>query len=362
MEVYPDLPLNTLIGQYRIRREVARGGMGVVYEACHEVIGQRAAVKLLRRLDDQGSAYARLLHEARVVSLMHHPGLVRIFDFGRLPTGTPYLLMEFIEGELLRTRLASPGSRWRLRSAVRIARQLASTLAAVHARGIVHRDLKPENVMLVPDEEVDGGERARLLDFGIARLVGDTPRLSAKGTVQGTALYMAPEQCAGDEDLDGQVDVYALGVLLYELVAQEPPFRGQTTAIMRQHLFQEPPLLPVRVCVPEELRQFLRLMLSKAPSRRPRMSEAAEFLRNLERAIPEDRPLAERPVVVPLHGARHEPTGVPTREARYHRGEAAHPCHALREHALAGPGLLGGSVSAPAPALLRRPRGAAHRP
>jgi serine/threonine protein kinase len=316
MEVYPDPLLKTLVGQYRITRELARGGMGVVYEALHEVIGQRAAVKVLQSTGDPISTYPRLLQEARAVSLVQHPGMVRIFDFGQLPTGAPYILMELVEGELLRTRLKQQGTRLGLRSTSRIARQIATTLAAAHARGIVHRDLKPENVMLVPDEEVEGGERVRLLDFGLARFVGTAPPLTATGDVLGTAAYMAPEQCAGSEDIDGQADVYALGILLYELVSHGPPFRGQSTAVMRQHLFQEPPPLPEQVSLPERLRTLLGRMLAKAPSRRPRMLEVAELLRRLERAsLPKTRPSYRVEPAQPPDALR-EATGLPTLSAR----------------------------------------------
>src|SRR3954466_4361301 len=123
-EVPEDPFLGTLIGQYRITRELARGGMGVVYEAIHQVIGQRAAVKVLQRLEGQASssAPARFLNEARAISMVQHPGLVRIFDFGQLPSGAPYILMELVEGELLRVRLQRPDAPLDAANALRIAR------------------------------------------------------------------------------------------------------------------------------------------------------------------------------------------------------------------------------------------------
>jgi formylglycine-generating enzyme required for sulfatase activity/tRNA A-37 threonylcarbamoyl transferase component Bud32 len=282
----PDPLLGSLVGQYRIQREIARGGMGVVYEAIHTVIGQRAAVKVLQSTGGRPSTQQRFLNEARAVSLVQHPGMVRIFDFGQLPTGMPYILMELVEGELLRARLSREDSRLEVGSALRIARQIAVALASAHARGIIHRDLKPENVMLVLDEEAAGGERVKLLDFGIAKLLGDELVRTTEGVVLGTALYMAPEQCAGSEDIDDRADVYALGVLLYEMLSGGPPFRGEPTAVMRQHLFQEPAPLPEQVLLPEELHKLLRRMLAKEPSRRPRMSEVAESLQALERGTP----------------------------------------------------------------------------
>ena len=304
--------LGTLVGQYRITREIARGGMGVVYEAIHDVIGQRAAVKVLLDSGSRTSAHPRFLNEARAVSLVQHPGMARIFDFGQLASGVPYILMEFIEGELLRVRLSKPDARPAPESALRIARQIAAALAASHARGIVHRDLKPENVMRVRHEEAAGGERVKLLDFGIAKLVGDEHVRTTEGTVLGTALYMSPEQCAGGEDIDDRADVYALGVLLYEMFAGVPPFSGQSTAVMRQHLFQEPPPLPEGSALSGAGRELLRRMLAKEPSRRPRMEEVAELLQHLERGSSLEGVLPVSLVPSKSTSRPHEAQSVPT--------------------------------------------------
>jgi serine/threonine-protein kinase len=304
--------VGTLVGQYRITREIARGGMGVVYEAIHDVIGQRAAVKVLQNTGGRASAHPRFLNEARAISLVQHPSMVRIFDFGQLPSGMPYILMEFVEGELLRARLSRQDARLEPISAMRIARQIAAALAAAHARGIVHRDLKPENVILVRDEEAAGGERVKLLDFGIAKLVGDERVQTTEGVVLGTALYMSPEQCAGSEDIDDRADVYALGVLLYEMFAGGPPFRGESTAVMRQHLFQEPPPLPEEDALSEGGRELLRRMLAKEPSRRPRMEEVAELLQRLERGSSIEGVLPVSLAPSKSTSRPHEAEGVPT--------------------------------------------------
>ncbi|WP_224371819.1 bifunctional serine/threonine-protein kinase/formylglycine-generating enzyme family protein [Hyalangium versicolor] len=312
MEGPTDPLLGTLVGQYRITREIARGGMGVVYEAIHDAIGQRAAVKVLQDTGGRASALPRFLNEARAVSRVQHPGMVRIFDFGQLASAVPYILMEFIEGELLRVRLSRPEGRLAPESALRIARQIAAALAAAHACGIVHRDLKPENVMLVRDEEAAGGERVKLLDFGIAKLVGDEHFRTTEGTVLGTALYMSPEQSAGSEDIDDRADVYALGVLLYEMFAGAPPFSGGSTAVMRQHLFQEPPPLPEESALSGAGRELLRRMLAKEPSRRPRMEEVAELLQRLERGSSLEGELPVSLVPSKSTSRPHERQGVPT--------------------------------------------------
>src|SRR5579883_1015007 len=159
------------IGMYCVTRLLGRGGMGAVYEALHEAIGQRAAVKVMSRGDGEGRYTKRFFEEARLISAVRHPGIVQIYDFNRLPDGTLYILMELLEGETLAARcqrLAAQGG-LRLGESLRITRQLAATVAAVHERGVLHRDIKPENVMLVADADAPGGERVKLLDFGIAR-------------------------------------------------------------------------------------------------------------------------------------------------------------------------------------------------
>ncbi|MFO0579388.1 MAG: serine/threonine-protein kinase [Polyangia bacterium] len=207
------------IGSYRVVRELGRGGMGVVYEVVHEQLGQRAVVKTLQpELSHNQSFTQRFLTEARAISIAQHPGLVKIFDFGQLPDKTLYILMEHLAGEplsarLVRQKLDEP-------TALRLARQVASTLQAAHERGVIHRDLKPANIFIVPDPEAPAGERVKLLDFGLAKINEGLPgadlRGTASGTIMGTPLYMSPEQCRGLANTDGKTDVYSLGVLLFE--------------------------------------------------------------------------------------------------------------------------------------------------
>ncbi|WP_437712455.1 serine/threonine-protein kinase [Sorangium sp. So ce448] len=205
-----DSLVGSCIGQYLVAEEIGRGGMGIVFRAVHQGIGQLAAVKVLSsRFADDASHLRRFENEARALSRVAHPGLVKIFDFGQTTRGEPYILMEYLEGELLRSRLAR-SKKLSLSEVLQIARQAASALAAVHKNGIVHRDVKPSNMMLVADDEAPGGERLKLLDFGIARFAGEGADLTAPGAVLGTALYMSPEQCAGESQVDGRADVYAL--------------------------------------------------------------------------------------------------------------------------------------------------------
>ena len=157
-------------GNYVVVRKLGEGGMGLVFEAVHEEIGKRAAVKVLHvGLTRDPQVGARFLTEARAVNMVQHPGIVSIFEFGRTPDGAAYLVMEYLEGETLRARIDTqrkiPPS-----DARRILRQIASALGAAHDKNVVHRDLKPDNVMLVPEPELPGGERAKVLDFGVAKV------------------------------------------------------------------------------------------------------------------------------------------------------------------------------------------------
>jgi formylglycine-generating enzyme required for sulfatase activity/tRNA A-37 threonylcarbamoyl transferase component Bud32 len=257
--------VGTSIGQYTIVRELGTGGMGIVYEAVHSVIGQRAAIKMISVKGARDPDYlARFESEARAAAAVQHPGLVKVFDFGSAPDGAPYLMMEFVEGETLRARLSR--GRLPLDCACKIARQIAAALAAIHTQGIVHRDLKPENVMIVQDDAAEGGERIKLLDFGVARRVAGEPFSTGPNVILGTPPYMSPEQCSAGK-VDVATDVYALGVLLHEMILGSPPFVGDSAQVMRSHVIE-----PVRVPeegLPDNVRELLLRMLAKEPSARP---------------------------------------------------------------------------------------------
>jgi serine/threonine-protein kinase len=332
-----EVQIGQTIGTYRIVREIGRGGMGVVYEAVHESIGQRAAVKVMSaQLSSQPKFSSRLLNEARAISMVRHAGLVNIFDFNRLPGGTVFIMMEYLEGESLwqrYTRLRQAGGWISLSESVQIARQIASTLAAVHRKSIVHRDLKPENIMLVDDPDMPLGERAKLLDFGIAKLRGSTPmteeevvRRTDAGIVLGTPIYMSPEQFL-EEELDGQSDVYSLGAMIYEMVARKPPFLGRKWGeLALKHLHEPPvPLRQLPVEVPEALDVLVVEMLAKDLHERPvmaqvldRLDELAEFMRNgsLSRRTDPDRPaVADTEIFVKLEAGEEDVDGPPSRPA-----------------------------------------------
>ncbi len=270
------------IGRYKILRLIGKGGMGVVYEAADEEIHRRAAIKVLHaQYSANAEMAARFLNEARAVNIIQHPSLVSAFEFGKLPDGSAYMVMEYLDGETLRQRLQRQGSLGA--DAIRIARQIASALVAAHSKHIVHRDLKPANIMIVPDPDMVGGERVKVLDFGIAKLAdsGTSGQPSTRtGALLGSPGYMSPEQCRNVSNVDERSDVYALGVILYEMLAGQPPFVAESDAeILALHLYASPP--PLHEANPEfdpALSAFVQRMLAKQPEARPATGEVLQFL------------------------------------------------------------------------------------
>jgi len=220
----------TLANRYLIVRRIGEGGMGAVYEAKHTIIGKRVAVKvLLEKFLTKSDFVARLLQEARLASAIGHEHIVDVTDFGTTDDGRAFVVMEFLEGEAL-SQLVMREAPLPVERALHIARQVASALGAAHAKGIVHRDVKPENIYLIRRGDADF---IKVVDFGISKAVkqgqgddGPDYRLTHTGLLLGTPLYMSPEQGRGEEDLDHRVDVWSLGVLLYECLTGEVPFRA----------------------------------------------------------------------------------------------------------------------------------------
>ncbi len=215
-----------VLGNYRLVSELSSGGMGTVYRARHELLGREAAIKLLRpELSSNDVLVQRFFNEAKAATAIRHPGIIEVYDFGYTDDGRAYLVMEFLDGESLGTRIAHRGRLTELEAAS-IARGVASALKAAHAKGIIHRDLKPDNVFLVPDP--DGTEdRVKVLDFGVAKLADAAPtnvRHTQTGALMGTPLYMAPEQARAAGTIDGRADLYSLGCMLYEMLVGAPPF------------------------------------------------------------------------------------------------------------------------------------------
>jgi serine/threonine protein kinase len=272
------------IGQYRIVRRIGAGGMGLVFLAEHTLLGRRAAIKtLLPSVATNPGIVERFFNEARATSAISDPGVIQIFDFGYHVDGTAYIVMELLEGESLSARIARLG-RLSPANALRIARQIAGSLAAAHAHDIVHRDLKPENVFLVCDAEAQGGERTKILDFGICKVGTGDPMLSQAGAMIGTPVYMSPEQCRGARDVDHRADIYAFGCLLFHMLTGRPPFMGDATGeLIVAHLEEDPPA-PSRYAaeLSPEIDALVRRCLAKAPADRyPSMTDLQHVLGDL---------------------------------------------------------------------------------
>ena len=284
------------IGPYRVVREIGRGGMGAVVEAVHPQIQRRVAIKVLHpQFAKNEQLVTRFFNEARAVNIVNHPSIVQISEFAQLPDGTAYIVMEYLDGESLGSRMKRSGGRLPLVDALRLSRQIAAALAAAHAKGIIHRDLKPDNIMIVADPEAPGGERAKVLDFGIAKLAAAAvPTQSGDGLEQvsqtrtgvmiGTPLYMAPEQCKGAGTIDDKADVYSLGVMLYRMLCGRPPFIGEGAgSVLAMHIYEPPPpLREFEPSIPEDLAGLVHLLLSKDPAQRPPMLQVAQALEQLK--------------------------------------------------------------------------------
>ncbi len=298
--------LDRIVGSYRLKGVLGRGGMGEVYLAEHVRMGQRVALKLiLPEHRERPEAVQRFHNEARALAKVSHPGVVAVFDVSELPDGSCYLVLEYLAGSSLRERLRTPGEPLSLAHSLHILQQAAVALAAVHHAGIIHRDLSPANLMLVPD----GGSppfRVKLLDFGLAKQSQaeahtDTSQNTTRdGAVIGTPKYMAPEQGLDAGGVDERADVYALGVIGFELLAGRPPFEAPSSwELLGMHMREPPPSLPSvaadgQSVVPAELAALIGQMLAKSPLGRPTMTEVAERLAALSAGFPSERLLVSR--------------------------------------------------------------------
>jgi eukaryotic-like serine/threonine-protein kinase len=267
--------IGTRINNYEIVSLIGEGGMGNVYLARHPMIDRGAAIKVLHpELAADSTLVTRFFNEARAANAIRHPNIIDIIDVGMLPgSERPYLMMELLQGENLARRIARLGQ-LPVAQAIEVARQTASALAAAHAKGIIHRDLKPENLYLVPHGSLPGRELVKVLDFGIAKLrseVGNGQVQTRTGMLMGTPPYMSPEQCRGlSAEIDLRTDVYALGIILFEMVCGGPPFTAAGFGdLLVMHIMQPPPSPRTRnPAVPEALEAIILKALAKAAGER----------------------------------------------------------------------------------------------
>lgn len=240
-DALPSRAGQVLEDRWTIESKLGAGGMGEVWRASDRE-GNPAAIKLLRpELVDTADMFARFRQEVDAASRIGHPHIIEVLGFGHTRDGQPYYAMEFLDGPDLLAVLKSGGPLpWR--RAFALAEQICSALHAAHQAGIIHRDVKPENFVLIENEATHGRDFVKVLDFGVAKLTD--PELAAvqtrTGVNVGTPEYMAPEQCEGLE-LDGRVDVYGVGVLIYQLVVGKPPFEGSDEyEVLSKHMHERP--------------------------------------------------------------------------------------------------------------------------
>ncbi|XVU24527.1 protein kinase domain-containing protein [Actinoplanes sp. CA-054009] len=312
----------TLGGRYKLLGELGSGGMAVVWRARDEVLGRRVAVKVLAaRFAGDPQSRARIRDEARAAATLSHPNIAQVYDFGEASeTGTPlpYVVMELINGPTLQQRVAS--GPLPPRKVFRICGEVAAALAAAHADGLVHRDIKMANIMVTP-------AGAKVVDFGIAAAVG----LEPEEMLVGTPAYLAPERLSGAA-VEPASDVYALGVLLYRLLAHESPWTVEsTTQMLRAHVYVEPAPLPDLPGVPPAVAELITHCLRKDPTERPTASEVSALLADVTEALAVRDEARETPTRIPsptfpeeeAHVAPSGRVGAPGSRGASDRGAAA---------------------------------------
>jgi serine/threonine protein kinase len=316
IEVAPALadPKEKLIGEilanrYQIEMRLGEGAMGTVYKARHVKVGRAFAVKVLHaKLLEDGKVAQRFEREAELAGRLRHANVVGVVDVGETPDGLRYMVMDFAQGDDLAEMLSqAPMPAPRI---INLTRQMLEGLYHAHEQGLIHRDFKPENVIV--EKDMHGVEVPRIVDFGIAilREGGESPtaegRLTTNGLVLGTPHYMAPEQAVADP-IDHRIDLFALGIVVYEMLSGKLPFDGTGAEVARANLLLDPPVIAQRVPYLEVdplLEAFARRMMAKKRDDRPATAKAARELLDL---IERDRPAAAAALGVPLAIGTRQP-------------------------------------------------------
>jgi serine/threonine-protein kinase len=297
--------LGTSIGNYRLDKILGRGGMGTVYAGEHVYIKKAVAVKVLHpQFARYQEAIHRFLREARAATSINHANIVDVTDFGILPEGPVYFVMEYLEGKSLEDLIEKEGA-VELHRALNVANQIALALEAAHAVGVIHRDLKPDNIMLLkkpgrrdlvrmaPDqtswitEREESYDFVKVLDFGIAKVLVQDELLAetVQGAVFGTPEYMSPEAARG-EDVDHRADVYSLGVILFDMLCGRPPFEApQSSEVLSMHIHTNPPS-PREFAPHREITEMAEAVILRAMQKDPgrRYQNMTEFRRDLSNA------------------------------------------------------------------------------
>ena len=288
-----DLPRegDVLAGRYRVEHVIGQGGLGVVICARHTELDERVAIKLLRpEVMQNADAVARFKREARAAVRIKSEHVARVMDVGALPGGAPYMVMEYLDGQDLKEVLAAQGP-LPVEDVAEHVLQACEAVAEAHALGIVHRDLKPSNLFLT--RRTDGTPCIKVLDFGISRMIArgapgsvDDGVMTQGSVVVGSPIYMSPEQMAAARDLDARADIWALGVILYELLTGSPPFHGDTIAQLCTMILQgtPTPVRELRPDIPAKMEGMIRRCLEKLPI--DRYTDVGELARDLSDFAP----------------------------------------------------------------------------
>jgi serine/threonine-protein kinase len=325
-------PYERLLGQvlanrYQIESKIGEGAMGAVYRAKHVKVGRAFAVKVLHsRLLEDPKTLQRFEREAELAGRLRHPNVIGVVDVGETPDGMRYMVMDFAEGPDLATLLDE--APMRPQRVIRLVGQLLEGLFHAHEQGLIHRDFKPENVIVERDSH--GEEVPRIVDFGIAilREGGGSPegpgRLTTNGLVLGTPHYMAPEQAVADP-IDHRIDLFALGIMVYEMLCGKLPFDGSGAEVARANLLLDPPPIAERVPYLEVdplLEAFARRLMAKKRDMRPATAKVARDLLDL---IDRDRDAAAAQLGVPIGAAREPMATQPNAPVRHGSGDETFP-------------------------------------
>jgi serine/threonine protein kinase len=266
------LVAEAIVGPYRVLKEIGQGGMGTVYLGEHTLLGRTVAIKVLRPvLSTDAEMVQRFFNEARALTRIADPGIVQVFDFGHHVDGNAFIVMELLDGESIDKRLKRVG-RFGPIECLRLMRLICTSLRAAHAKGVIHRDLKPENIFIVDDPAIPGGERTKILDFGLAKLTGDEPgeHTTRADVLMGTPRYMSPEQCRGGGALDHRSDIYSIGCVMFTMLTGRPPFNATGAGdVIVAHLNDRPPL--ASSCAPDlpaAIDELIATCLQKSPAKR----------------------------------------------------------------------------------------------
>lgn len=300
-------------GRYRIVKCIGEGGMGTVYLAEHMLIKRRVAVKILHpEFANDATVIERFMNEARAAGTLGHPNIVESTDMGFTAANVPYIVFEYLEGSLLTDEIYRCGG-MPVPRAARIAQKMASALQAAHSAGIVHRDLKSDNIFLTDKD--DAMDHVKVLDFGISRFLEVDDEQTKRGMIMGTPEFMAPEQIIAPNSVDGRADIYALGVILYEMLAAKRPFQSDDPrTLLHRIVHNDPPPLE-RADVPPSLLELIMSLLQKEPADRlPTMTA-------VEAALAEFVPVEVRPSRPRVNGS--DPTELQI-EARMRRASVGH--------------------------------------